>query len=99
MSQMTEEDFELIDDVMQEGEQSSCRHEWSPWRPGMTMSFAEIDGDFSDEAFAAEARVLHDSGIKGLPGFGISEEQDQSFEHRACMECGEFELRPAADAA
>ena len=35
-------------------------------------------------------------GVKGLPGLGVSEEVDESFEHRVCPKCGSFEVRERA---
>jgi hypothetical protein len=76
--------------------QRLCRHEWSTWRPGMMKSFAEIEGDFSDEGQEFDRQTREALGVKGLPGLGISQEEDESWEHRTCMKCGEFELRPRA---
>jgi hypothetical protein len=55
----------------------------------MTMGIAELAGA-SEEAIQAE----HDAFAgRGLPGFGISGETDESMQHRRCAKCGKFEVR------
>lgn len=55
----------------------------------MTPGIAEIAGGSEDELAAERATVAR----LGLPGFGLSAEQDDSFEHRRCSKCGKFETR------
>jgi hypothetical protein len=62
----------------------------------MILSLAELRGDFSDKAFTEEAQTWQELGVKGLPGFGISEEANQSVEHRVCMKCGDSDFRWSA---
>src|SRR5680860_628176 len=64
--------------------QRFCRHEWGPWRAGMLQSMSEDAGDTSDEAWEFDRRTREALGVKGLPGLGVSEEVDGSFEHRVC---------------
>lgn len=66
-----------------------CRHEWGSWRRGLTEGIAEIAGG-SDDEIAAERRAF--AGV-GLPGFGMSAEQDDAYEHRRCSKCRKFETR------
>ena len=59
----------------------------------MTMGIAEIAGA-SDDAIEAERAMF---AGRGLPGFGISADTDDSMEHRRCARCGKFEVRAATD--
>ena len=76
--------------------QRFCRHEWGLWRAGMLQSMSEDAGDTSDEAWELDRRTREAIGVKGLPGLGVSEEVDESFEHRVCPKCGSFYVRERA---
>ena len=69
-----------------------CKHDWTPWRPGMLQGIAEIAG-LGDDAIEGEREVF---AGHGLPGLGISAETDDAMEHRACAKCGKFEVRARA---
>ena len=56
----------------------------------MLQSMSEDAGDTSDEAWELDRRTREAIGVKGLPGLGVSEEVDESFEHRVCPKCGSF---------
>jgi hypothetical protein len=73
--------------------QRFCRHKWGPWRPGMLQSMSENAGDTSDEAWELDRQAKEALGVKGLPGLGVSEEDDESIEHRVCPKCGNFDVR------
>ncbi len=62
----------------------------------MLQSMSESAGDASDEAWEFDRRMREAVGVKGLPGLGISEEVDESFEHRICPKCGNVEVRVRA---
>jgi hypothetical protein len=57
---------------------------------------SEDAGDTSDEAWEFDRRTRGALGVKGLPGLGVSEEVDGSFEHRVCPKCGSFDVRERA---
>jgi hypothetical protein len=57
---------------------------------------SESAGDTSDEAWEFDRRTKEALGVKGLPGLGVSEEDDESIEHRVCPKCGDFDVRVRA---
>lgn len=57
---------------------------------------SEIAGDTSDEAWEFDRQTREKVGVKGLPGLGVSEKDDESFEHRVCRKCGKSEVRERA---
>ena len=59
----------------------------------MLQSMSESAGDTSDKAWEFDRRTRERLGVKGLPGLGISEAVDESFEHRLCPKCGNVEVR------
>jgi hypothetical protein len=59
----------------------------------MLRSMSESAGDTSDAAWEFDRRTRERLGVKGLPGLGVSEEVDESFEHRLCPKCGDVEVR------
>jgi hypothetical protein len=59
----------------------------------MLQSMSESAGDTSDEAWEFDRRTRERLGLKGLPGLGVSEEVDETFEHRVCPKCGNAEVR------
>ena len=59
----------------------------------MMGSMSEIAGDTSDEAWEFDRQTREKLGVKGLPGLGVSEKDDESFEHRVCRKCGNSEVR------
>jgi hypothetical protein len=59
----------------------------------MLQSMSESAGDTSDEAWEFDRRTRERLGVKGLPGLGISEAVDESFEHRLCPKCGKADVR------
>jgi len=73
--------------------QRFCRHDWGPWRPGMMGSMSEVAGDTSDKAWEFDRQTREKLGVKGLPGLGVSEKDDESFEHRVCRKCGNSDVR------
>jgi ribosomal protein L32 len=62
----------------------------------MLQSMSESAGDTSDEAWEFDRRTKEALGVKGLPGLGVSEEDDESIEHRVCPKCGNFDVRVRA---
>jgi hypothetical protein len=59
----------------------------------MLQGMSESAGDTSDEAWEFDRRTRERLGLKGLPGLGVSEEVDETFEHRVCPKCGNAEVR------
>ena len=53
---------------------------------------SEVAGDTSDKAWELTDR-REKLGVKGLPGLGVSEKDDQPFEHRVCRKCGNSDVR------
>ena len=62
----------------------------------MMGSMSEIAGDTSDKAWEPDRQTRVKAGVKGLPGLGVSEEDDESFEHRVCRKCGNSDVRERA---
>ncbi len=62
----------------------------------MLQSISESAGDASDEAWEFDRRTRERLGVKGLPGLGVSEKDDESFEHRRCPKCGTVDVRERA---
>ena len=59
----------------------------------MMGSMSEIAGDTSDEAWEFDRRTKEALGVRGHPGLGVSEEDDESIKHRVCPKCGNFDVR------
>jgi hypothetical protein len=62
----------------------------------MLQSMSESAGDTSDEAWEFDRQTRERLGVKGLPGLGVSEKDDASFEHRRCPKCGNVDVRERA---